>query len=113
MSQNKAINAASFREWFNQNLTEETRLQVHKHGATPQLFHDYGGESALYDRFTEEVWEIVMQGESSLTSALGNDDLGCLAWLRSAMVFKASDKLATERYGGSSAPAGSGAVALL
>ncbi len=113
MSQNKAINAASFREWFNQNLSDETRLQIHKHGATPQLFQGYGGEAVLYDRFTEEVWEIVMQGESSLTSALGHGDLGCLAWLRSAMVLKASDKLAAERYGGPPAPTESGAAASL
>lgn len=113
MSQNKAINAASFREWFNQNLSEETRLQIHKHGATPQLFQDYGSEAVVYDRFTEEVWEIAMQGESSLASALGNSDLGCLTWLRAALVRKASDKLAAERYGGPSAPTGSGAAAPL
>lgn len=97
MSQIKTINAASFREWFEKNVSKEDCEYICDEAADSFLYEDFGSEADFYDLFEEEIWVIVLEGERSLADVFDDWALGCLCWFRYAMVNEAANRLARER----------------
>jgi hypothetical protein len=97
--QASTITADSFVEWFEENVSDEECEAIGEQGVDCDLFDDYGGVEDFYDRFDEELWEIVLENEKSLAWAFEDDcDLCCLDGFKAAMVLRAADNLAAERF---------------
>ena len=100
MSQNKAINADSFRGWFNSHYDKDECRCICEYGASygPPGLIFYSQTNAFYERFENEVWELAIAGDISLEDL---DDMGALSdpvRFKNAMVWAAAETLAFEKY---------------
>lgn len=105
MSRKPIIRAKSFRAWFNRHYGQDECRCIREYGASygpPGLIY-YSETNAIYDRFEEEIWKLVLVGDLTVADLRDRDALSDPVRFKNTMVWAAAERLAAERLLGKGA----------
>lgn len=98
MSDKLIIRAKSFRAWFKRHYSKDDCRCICEYGAhmgVHGLIYYYE-TNAMYDRFEEEIWNIVLAGGGTVANYIDKDHLSDCVQFKNAMVWAAAETLAAE-----------------
>ena len=91
----------TFTDWFSANVDDDDCKDIRECGVfnSPPRGLNYHGETApLYDAFSEEIWDIVLQGNITIQEYIAEQDfLGSATNFATFMVLSAVEELAFQR----------------
>ena len=95
----------TFTDWFSANVDDDDCNDIREHGvfnSPPRGLYYHGETAPLYEAFSDEIWDIVLQGGDITIQEhiAGQDFRGCATYFATFMVWSAVEKLAFERLYG-------------
>lgn len=96
----RPIRGDSFKEWFEANVSDEDCQYFVEEGVECDWFDEYGGLGPIYDRFDQELFELVIEGHRSLDDAIDYYFFGSPGSLQVGIFLRACELLAEERVAG-------------
>lgn len=94
---NPGIEADSFEEWFEENVSDEDCQNFVDNGVDFRYFDKYGGMGEIYDRFKFDLDDLARIGRGALIDAIDGCYLDSADGVMAGTVLRATEVLAEER----------------
>jgi hypothetical protein len=94
----------TFTDWFSANVDDDDCIDIREHGvlnSPPRGLYYHRETAPLYDAFSDEIWDIVLQGHITIQEHIAETDfLDSASDFATFMVWSAVEELAFERLYG-------------